>query len=55
MYSIVFTKGDTETVIATFDDLEEARAEAKKLEKSPEYCDGLVTVEKKTAKGSRIF
>lgn len=55
MYSIVFTKGDTETVIAEFDDLEKAKAEEKRLEKLPEYCDGLITVEKKTEKGSRIY
>ena len=55
MYQIVHTKGDEEKVIAEYADLEQARAEAKRLERLPEYAVGIVTVEQKTEKGTRIF
>lgn len=55
MYSIVFTKGNDETIIEQYETLEQAKEEAKKLEKTPEYCSGIITVEFKTEKGTRIF
>ena len=35
MYSIIFTKGNDETIIAQYESLEQAKAEAKLYEKSP--------------------
>ena len=55
MYSIVYTKGNEETVIAQYEDLKQAKEEAKRLEKTAEYCEGFITVEQKTANGSKIF
>lgn len=46
MYDIVFTKGNTEKVITQCETLEEAKEKCKILSKKPEYCDGLLTVEK---------
>lgn len=46
MYNIVFTKGNEEKVIAQCETLEEARTECKSLSKKPEYCSGLITIEK---------
>lgn len=46
MYNIVFTKGDTEKAIAQCETLEEARTERNSLSKKPEYCDGVITIEK---------
>lgn len=55
MYSIVYTKGNEETVIAQYEDLKQAKEEAKRLEKTAEYCEGFITVEQKAANGSKIF
>lgn len=59
MYKIIFTKGDTETVIAEFDSLEKAKDAAKDYGRRPEYCDGLITVEvwrdTPTGKSRRIY
>lgn len=46
MYDIVFTKGDTEKVITQCETLEKAKTECKSLSKKPEYCDGVITIEK---------
>ena len=46
MYDIVFTKGNEEKVITQRETLEEAKAECKSLSKKPEYCDGVITIEK---------
>ena len=46
MYQLIYTKGDSEKVIKELADLSEARQEAKRLQKLPEYSDGIVTVEK---------
>ena len=55
MYSIVFTKGNDETIIAQYGSLDQAKEEAKKLENTPEYCNGIITVEFRTEKGARIL
>lgn len=46
MYDIVFTKGNEEKVITQRETLEEARTERNRLSKKPEYCDGVITIEK---------
>lgn len=46
MYDIVFTKGNEEKTIAQCETLEKAKTECKSLSKKPEYCDGLLTIEK---------
>ena len=55
MYKIVYTIGDTETIIAEYDSLEAARAEKKRLERQPEYAVGIVTVESGEGKIRRMW
>ena len=55
MYSIVYTKGNEEKVIAQYENLQQAKEEAKHLQKSPDYCEGVITVEQRLEKGSKIF
>ena len=55
MYSIVFTKGDNETIIAQKNTLEEARAYKRELEKDAKYHNGLLTIEDKSGKGIKIL
>ena len=55
MYKLVYTVGDTEKIIGEFDKLEVARAEKKRLEKSPEYCAGILTVESGEGKIRKIW
>ncbi len=55
MYSVVFTTGNDEKVIGKFDNLQDAKAEKIRLEKTAEYSNGLLTVEQNTKNGIKIF
>lgn len=45
-YSIVFTKGNEETLIGECDTLKKAKEAIRELSKEVRYKDGLLTVEK---------
>lgn len=45
MYKVISTKKSDETILASFDNLEEAKEYAKKCEKLPQYCDCVITVQ----------
>jgi len=55
MIYIIFTQGNEEKEIALCDTLAEAKNKKRELEKSPDYSNGLLTIEAKTSKGSRIL
>ena len=55
MIYIIFTQGNEEKEIAFCNTLAEAKNKKRELEKSPEYSNGLLTIEVKTNKGSRIL
>lgn len=45
-YSVVFTKGNQETVIGECDTIGKAKEAIKELNKEAQYKDGLLTIEK---------
>lgn len=45
-YSVVFTKGNEETLIGECDTLDKAKEAIRELSKEAQYKDGLLTVEK---------
>lgn len=51
MYQLVFTKGNTVTIIDEYPTLEAAKEAEREYRRNPEYCDGLITVERE----NRIF
>lgn len=55
MYNIIFTKDDEEIIIDSYADLSEAKEAKKRYESMPEYRDGLITIEKKTSNGTKIY
>lgn len=55
MYNIVFTKGDEEIIIDSFAELIKAKEAKKRYESMPEHRDGLITIESKTNKGTKIY
>ena len=55
MYNIVFTKGNNEIIIDSYADLPEAKEAKKRYESMPEHRDGLITIESKTNKGTKIY
>lgn len=55
MHNIVFTKGNDERIIDLCTDLSKAKKVKKRYESMPEYRDGLITIERKTNKGIKIY
>lgn len=55
MIYIIFTQGNEEKEIAFCNTLTEAKNKKRELVKNPEYSNGLLTIEVKTNKGSRIL
>lgn len=55
MYNVIITKGDNERIIDSYADLSEAKEAKKRYESMPEYRDGLITIEGKTSKGTKIY
>ena len=55
MYNIIITKGNDERIIDSCTDLSEAKEAKKRYESMPEYQDGLITIEGKTSKGTKIY
>ena len=55
MYNIIITKGNNERIIDSCTDLSEAKEAKKRYESMPEYQDGLITIEGKTSKGTKIY
>lgn len=55
MYNVIITKGNNERIIDSYTDLSKAKEAKKRYESMPEYRDGLITIEGKTSKGTKIY
>lgn len=55
MYKLVYTIGNAEKIIGEFYKLDVAKSEKKRLEKSPEYSAGILTVESGEGKVRKIW
>ena len=55
MYEVIFTKGNMEELITSFNDISLARDIKHKYENKPEYRDGLITIEETTGNKRKIL